>query len=438
MSRYRPNMEFGLVLVLAALAIAVRLAGRHEMTADMRIFFVWYGKLDRAGGFAGLSQEIGNYNAPFLYLFAILTYLPGAVLTKIKITWFLFDVLLVFFTYKTVAMRWPESRRIPTLAALMMAFLPTVVINSSFYGQCDNIWAAFALGGLYHLLKGNDWAGASLFTVALAFKPQAIFIFPVLALMILLGQARWRSLIAIPVVYVLLDVPAFIAGRNVVELLTLYSPSRQSQYVPALTSNAASVFAYLPVDTRKDSLKALGYAFAAALVVGLLYAAVASVNKTTKKPSPETLVVAAGMFVVLVPWVLPGMHERYFYLADVMALVVAFYRPRLWLLPIAVQASSLLSYVPFLFGKRPMSLMVPATIMLVVLLVLISTFARRLIDPQGGQSLLQFVGLDQDLARLRPLGGPDDAPRLHEVHEPPGLGKPDAELALQHRGGAEL
>jgi hypothetical protein len=43
------------------------------------------------------------------------------------------------------------------------------------------------------------------------------------------------------------------------------------------------------------------------------------------------------------------MHERYFYLADVLSVVLAFYRPRLWYLPLIVQASSFLSYVPFLF-----------------------------------------------------------------------------------------
>jgi Gpi18-like mannosyltransferase len=40
---------------------------------------------------------------------------------------------------------------------------------------------------------------------------------------------------------------------------------------------------------------------------------------------------------VLVPFVLPSMHERYFYLADVLTLILAFYLPRqLWFVPIIV------------------------------------------------------------------------------------------------------
>src|SRR5207248_4956535 len=57
---------------------------------------------------------------------------------------------------------------------------------------------------------------------------------------------------------------------------------------------------------------------------------------------------------------------------------------------------------------------------------------------QPVQYLIQLVGLDQHLARLRPLARPDDAARLHQVHQPPGLGEPDPQLALQHRGRAEL
>jgi hypothetical protein len=43
------------------------------------------------------------------------------------------------------------------------------------------------------------------------------------------------------------------------------------------------------------------------------------------------------------------MHERYFYLADVLTVLSAFYLPRkLWALPILEQFASLLSYLPFL------------------------------------------------------------------------------------------
>jgi len=363
-----PKAEFVLLGVLAVLAVVLRWAGRHEITPDMRNFLAWYDQLKSAGGVPGLRHEIGNYNAPFLYLLVLLTYLPGPALIKIKMAWCVFDVLLVYFTYRIVALRW-AGWRIPALAALVMAFLPTVVVNSSFYGQCDALWAAFLVGGLYQLLRWRQWWGVTLFAVAVAIKPQAIFIFPVLLLLVLAGQVRWRTLLAVPLVYLVLDLPAIVAGRSPIELLTIYNPDRQSKYITALTANAPNVYAFLPVTTRLDTLRTLGYVFAAVLVLGVLYTLIAS-----RVPlDARRIVTAATLFALLVPFVLPGMHERYFYLADVLTVVLAFYRPRLWFLPLLVQAASLLSYLPFLFWQEPhgplVGLRVLATLMLAALLI---------------------------------------------------------------------
>jgi Gpi18-like mannosyltransferase len=65
-------------------------------------------------------------------------------------------------------------------------------------------------------------------------------------------------------------------------------------------------------------------------------------------------VLLATMFVVLAPFFLPSMHERYFYLADVLSVVVAFHHPRrLWPVPLLVQFASAFSYVPFLSQGGP-------------------------------------------------------------------------------------
>jgi Gpi18-like mannosyltransferase len=296
---------------------------------------------------------------------------------KIKLIWVLFDAVLAYFTYRIVALRRP-GRRIPAIAALIMLFLPTVAINASFYGQTDSMWAAFALGGVYFLLRDKPWWAVSLCTVALAFKPQGIFIFPLLGLLVLLGRLPWKSLLAVPLVYVALDLPAILLGRDPVELLTIYNPSRQSGYTPGLTQNAPSVFAYLPVTTRIDTLRSLGYLLTAALVLGICYVLTAR----RARMHPDRIVTAATVFVILTPYFLPGMHERYFYLADVMALVLAFYRPRLWPVPLLVQAASFLAYEPFLFIGTPhgpfVSMKILATFMLAALVI---TTHALLVDP---------------------------------------------------------
>ena len=49
------------------------------------------------------------------------------------------------------------------------------------------------------------------------------------------------------------------------------------------------------------------------------------------------------------PYLLPKMHERYFFVADIMTLTLAFVDPRLWVTVPLFQVGSLLSYLPY-FG----------------------------------------------------------------------------------------
>jgi Gpi18-like mannosyltransferase len=340
---------------LLAVAVFLRWAARHELTYDMLVFIRWYHELDDGGRIRALNRQIGNYNAPYLYLLVLTTYLPGAVLVKIKTAYAVFDALLAFFAYKIVAVHRPG--RTAVAAALVVLLLPTVVINASFWGQTDSMWASFALGSLYFLLRDRQWWAVVSFAVAFAVKPQAIVFLPVLLLCALAGRLRWRTLIAAPAVYLLLDLPAILLGRDPVELLTVYDPGRQSGYAPtALSLHAPSIFAFFPedamtdpfysVDARVATLRTMGYAFTVALVLGTCYPLVARRVPLTA----VRLVTAATMFAVLVPYTLPGMHERYFYLGDVLTVVLAWYRPRLWYVALLVQVASLGAYTVPLFG----------------------------------------------------------------------------------------
>jgi Gpi18-like mannosyltransferase len=333
----------------------------------MRIFRHWLKELGEAGGWRGLGTEIGNYNAPFAYVMLVAYYLPGPLIFKVKALWIVCDVIMAFFAYRIVALRWPGSR-IPIAAALVTLLLPTVAINAAFWGQMDAMWAGAALAGVYYLLRDKPWWGLALFGVAVAIKPQGIFILPLAALLVLSGHIPWRTLLAAPAAFLVLDLPAIALGRNPIELLTIYSMNRQAENVPELSLRAANVFAFLPAVSRVDTARNLGYLFCAALVVGVLYVLVARAVRMT----PERIVTAAALFSILVPFALPGMHERYFYLADVMTLILAVYRPKLfWYVPMLVQAASFVSYERYLFGPSPLLLpmVIPASLMLAALII---------------------------------------------------------------------
>ncbi|MBU2662275.1 DUF2029 domain-containing protein [Actinoplanes bogorensis] len=388
------HAEWLLIAALVVIAILVRWAGFHEKTTDMRIFFKWYHQLGSVGDWRALGADVGNYNAPFVYLLAFLHLVPGPLLFKIKALFVLFDVALAFFTYRIVALRHPYSR-IPAAAALVVVMLPTVVLNASWWGQMDAMWAAPALGAVYYLLRGRPWVGVALCGVALAIKPQGVFIFPLLLLLALAGRIPWRTLLAAPAAYLALDLPAILVGRNPVELLTIYSMNRQAVNVPELSLRAPNVFALVTGSTREDSLRMLGYLFCAAVVIGVIYVLIAKAVELTT----ERIVVVAALFAILVPFLLPGMHERYFFLADVTMLVLAVFVPRLWYVPLLVQASSLLSYQPYLFGRVvPVLPTIAALLMLAALIVVLVHLMRDAFRRPGEEE--REVKIEKEIAAI--------------------------------------
>src|SRR5205814_981863 len=68
----------------------------------------------------------------------------------------------------------------------------------------------------------------------------------------------------------------------------------------------------------------------------------------------QWLVCGALLSVLLLPYFLPGMHERYFYAADVFSLIYVFYRPQRWWAACLIQLASAFTYLPYLFDVEPL------------------------------------------------------------------------------------
>lgn len=73
-----------------------------------------------------------------------------------------------------------------------------------------------------------------------------------------------------------------------------------------------------------------------------------SYGNQIKEITPSSILLYALMSVAFTLFFLPQMHERYFYLADIISLLVAFYFPWGWLLTADCQLILGLSYSIFL------------------------------------------------------------------------------------------
>lgn len=416
--------------LLCVLAIAIRVALYGVITDDYTIFVSpWYDFIQTNGGFAALQHNFSNYNPPYLYLLAIVTYLPIQKLIAIKSISVVFDVVLALFSYRILRLKYHQPT-IPWLGAIVLLFAPTILINSAAWGQCDAIYATFCVGSLYFLLT-RRWGWACIFFgVAIAFKLQAIFFAPVLLLVALKRELPLRYLLLIPAVFLLLLAPAYLASRDPQSLLTIYlqqastggvsggapqlgngQPARQAASTPgqfdgengqalphdgnpALRPNGrdgrqgngfggSQTFAALSYNAPTIYQWLGGTAFARSTWVGIglagMVVALLGGLLLLRKPAltAEVMLQIALLCVLAIPFFLPNMHERYFYLADVISIIYAFYFPRWFFFPIVMQLASLLSYAPYLLNTEIMQLSYVAVAVLGLILIAGATFIQR-------------------------------------------------------------
>jgi len=160
--------KIGVAAVVVIAAAALRMAFLNYETGDGRIFLSWYDHIAQNGGFAALKDiSFANYNVTYLYVLAALSYLPVTPLIGIKVVSAVFDFLLGYFVYRIVALRYP-GKWWPMLAGAITLFLPTVVVNASMWGQADAMYAAFAVGGVYFILRKQPWMACAFIGIAFA------------------------------------------------------------------------------------------------------------------------------------------------------------------------------------------------------------------------------------------------------------------------------
>jgi Gpi18-like mannosyltransferase len=265
-----------------------------------------------------------------------------------------------------VRVRYPHGN-IPLFAFLTFLFLPTIIFNSAYWGQVDIIYTTALLACLYLFLKDRPTLAMIAFGLAISTKLQAIFLAPVLVILFMNNKTSLTSFLQIPVTYVCMILPAWLIGRPWPDLLTIYLAQGKTYH--ALTMNAPNLYTWIP--------NTLYYFFVPAGLLITTFVAIGLIALTYKRRSamtPDTLIALAAFSVMAMPFFLPKMHDRYFYPADVFSLLLGFYFPKFFPIPLLMQFVSLLAYCPFLFKTEP----VPLEILAVVLLVTLLTVARHL------------------------------------------------------------
>jgi Gpi18-like mannosyltransferase len=335
------------------------------VTGDMRTYLIdWLDTILAKGQFGAFAEPFSNYSPPYLYLLAIASLLSGlmgklALIKLLSITGTAVLALALFDLLKAAGVEAPWR------PAFWMMLLPSVVLNGPAFGQCDAMWSAACVMVVATALRRHHvamlvWAG-----VAIAFKAQAVFIAPFVIARLVAERVPLRLWIIPAVVYVAAMLPAWFLGWPAADLATIYL--RQAQWGSGFVGDASNPWAladYL-LPGRVQEFRWIGYVAALMAVTGYL-----KLLGRRRFTSLE-MTAAALLAALMLPWTLPKMHDRFFFLADILAFAFAFIRNDRRGVAVAalVQGASMLALVGFMLRQSWMPSAGAALTLLAIFLV---------------------------------------------------------------------
>lgn len=377
-------------LVMAVLMLA-RTAMLDYQTADYSSFLSLWTQVFREGGFHTLAENVGDYNLIYQYLLLIIAKSPVKDLYLIKYFTVIFDFLLALVMMRAAGLYAGREARTPAL--LITLALPTVLIDGACWGQCDPVYVFFIVMSLYMLETDRPYRSAISLAVAFAFKLQTIFFFPIVLLGLIHKRFTWKHALAFFAAYLVTMIPALIAGRSFVDAVSVYANQSMGQYYDRLTYNAPNLYLFFPMmmfdasqeftwmryvtdidgqaknEYLHDALMPqLQHAALYACIILTLIVVVYWLIHYREVTSDMTLDMAL-FFAIFLPFVMPKIHERYFFLADVLSVLYAFRYKNRRFVPLLVITASLMCYMPYITRQRPIDERWLALMMLGALIV---------------------------------------------------------------------
>ncbi len=311
---------------------------REHATGDAVHFLIpWY-IFARDHGVGGLGEAFTNYTPFYSYLLLIAAQFDplGQPLSLVKAISAVFEFGCAFVVAQIV---W-RATKAPLRASLAFGgvwLAPTVILNGAVWGQADAIWTFFTLLSVSLFMQNRN--GVVPFAVAVSVKAQGVFLGPLVLGMILRRKVHWAWLVAVPGVYVVLAIPVLVAGRTVASVFSVYL-------------DQADTFHYLTMNAANFWVLASGVPYAIGVAVGLVLAAAGGLALSvlivrSNREGPEFILLAACASLMLMPYLLPKMHDRYFYAFELASIALACLNLRYLAFAVIAQVGGVLSYLAF-------------------------------------------------------------------------------------------
>lgn len=327
-----------LYILVLILGIAIKVILLPVSKADYITFLEPWMNFIKTHGYAhSLKYTFYDYTPTYIYFLLIITKIGINPLFCVKFISIFFEYLAGYFVGKIAYLKY-NSKLVIIASIAIVPVLPSVLLNASYLSQCDSIYTAFVIGAIYFFLKNKHFASVIFLGFAFAFKLQTVFIFPLFFVFILRGQIKWYYFSIVPMVYLISIVPAWLYGRSYIELMSIYI--MQSGKYKFLTLNFPNFYMFIN-NNYYELVKIIG--ILTTIIITLLIGFYLKSKKIHF--DLEIIIRVAFLCSILIPYILPGMHERYMFLGDILGVLYYLILRKNILLPIGILTVSLYSYV---------------------------------------------------------------------------------------------
>lgn len=233
-----------------------------------------------------------------------------------------------------------RTKAVITYAIFMLS--PVFLVNSTLWAQCDMLPMFWVLLCVYFFVKERPSMAMFFFGVAFAFKLQPLWLAPMLVILWVNKKVDLKHFLWLPVNYFLGIIPAWIAGRPLGELLTIYISQTEAEGW-SLALKYSNLYYLIGETGFIDEYHSAGVWLALAVFMIVLY----YIGRKKLKINAEFILLLGGFVGLLAPFFLPQMHERYSFFAEVFLILYVILKPKKFYLPVFQSLTSFMGYSIF-------------------------------------------------------------------------------------------
>lgn len=377
-------------MIITALSLLLRSEMFYYISGDYEnCLNPWFNQLKYGGGLFALKNNIGDYNAPYMTIMALLTYIPISSIISIKLVSLIFDYICAFTVVEIIKVLLQDKKDNKNLLIDMIIgysivlCLPTVFLNSSFWAQCDSIYTAFVLISLLFLFKQKYTKSFIILGIAFSFKLQTAFILPLYILMYI-SERKFSiyNFLIIPLIDLVMCMPAILFGKSITDCILVYF-NQASEYSQYLTMNLPNVYSIFIKSNFEDTPNLISNFNDIIAKIGVFFTVfifilIAIMVLYKKVKFDNIAILEFGIWSILIAtFFLPFMHDRYMYMADILGVIYLIYNKRKFYIPIIIELISLYSYMYYLFGYIAIDIQIVSILNLVMIVLYSIDMCKR-------------------------------------------------------------